>query len=71
MDRFRCEKEKKPTPVRNNRRTTEISKIRGELWSLRQKYHKTSKEEKLWLVRTKESTQKQTKTLRKAERNFA
>jgi hypothetical protein len=34
MDRLRCEKEKKPTPVRNNRRKAEISKIRGELWSL-------------------------------------
>jgi hypothetical protein len=46
-DRFGCEKKKKPTPVRNNRRKPEISQIRGELWSLGQQYHKASKEEKL------------------------
>jgi hypothetical protein len=71
MDRFGCEKEKKPTPMRNNRRKTEISQIRGELWSLGQQCHKASREEKLWLVITKELIQKQANTLRKAERHFA
>jgi hypothetical protein len=46
MDIFRCEKEKKPTPVRNNRRKAEISKIRGELWSLGQNIIKQAKKKK-------------------------